>query len=249
MNKKKCSKCGIVKLESSDYFYYRKDRKKYKNECIECHKKRQNAKVNNFIGPQYDVKKTKLCRSCQKEYPSTAQNFHAQPLNKDGIKNVCKKCCATEYQEYWQENSSELYSRYRVRMLEKQKEYRKSEKGKTASKLKSNRRRSRVLNSPFNDFSNSDWHKCLKYFNNQCSYCGMSSGELEQEHIVPLSKNGSNTATNVIPACRSCNASKSDKTLEMWYSKQFFYDREREEMIYKWMNCEINDNKIQMQLF
>lgn len=44
----------------------------------------------------------------------------------------------------------------------------------------------------------------------KCSNCG-SSEDIELDHIVPVSKGGSNTTQNVEFLCRSCNRSKSDK--------------------------------------
>ncbi|HEX3717357.1 MAG TPA: HNH endonuclease [Verrucomicrobiae bacterium] len=43
----------------------------------------------------------------------------------------------------------------------------------------------------------------------QCAKCG-SRVNLEYDHIVPVSKGGSNTARNVELLCESCNRSKSD---------------------------------------
>lgn len=111
------------------------------------------------------------------------------------------------------------------------------------------RRRARINKSPINDFTSDNWEKCLLYFNSQCAYCGESGVELHQEHVIPIIKGGSNTKTNIVPSCPDCNWSKRTKTLEDWYPKQSFYDRKREEKIYKWMNYKIKNNKIQLQLF
>lgn len=125
------------------------------------------------------------------------------------------------------------------------KHYQKSEYGQANN----NRRRSRILNSPINDFRGNDWKECLNKFGHSCAYCGKSGVSLQQDHVVPLSKNGSNTKTNIITSCQTCNLSKSDTLFEIWYRKQPFYSREREEKILKWMGYKIHDNKIQMQLF
>jgi 5-methylcytosine-specific restriction endonuclease McrA len=43
----------------------------------------------------------------------------------------------------------------------------------------------------------------------KCAKCG-SREKLEYDHIVPLSKSGSNTARNVELLCEKCNRSKGD---------------------------------------
>ena len=44
----------------------------------------------------------------------------------------------------------------------------------------------------------------------KCSKCG-SRENLEFDHIVPVSKGGSNTARNIELLCEKCNRTKSDK--------------------------------------
>jgi len=44
----------------------------------------------------------------------------------------------------------------------------------------------------------------------KCARCG-SRERLEYDHIIPISKGGSNTARNIELLCESCNRSKSDK--------------------------------------
>lgn len=48
-----------------------------------------------------------------------------------------------------------------------------------------------------------------------CVYCG-SSEDLTCDHVIPLVRGGSNEHANLATACRSCNSSKGDKTLEEW---------------------------------
>lgn len=44
----------------------------------------------------------------------------------------------------------------------------------------------------------------------RCVYCGKrAKGKLTQDHIPPLSKGGSHTASNIVPACCSCNSRKA----------------------------------------
>ena len=49
-----------------------------------------------------------------------------------------------------------------------------------------------------------------------CAYCGQRGGELHCDHIVPVSKNGSNDEDNLVTSCRSCNLSKAAKSIEEW---------------------------------
>jgi 5-methylcytosine-specific restriction endonuclease McrA len=45
----------------------------------------------------------------------------------------------------------------------------------------------------------------------RCAYCG-EQRPLTVDHDIPLSRGGSNFISNIVPACRSCNARKGAKT-------------------------------------
>lgn len=53
--------------------------------------------------------------------------------------------------------------------------------------------------------------------NRCCAYCNQPTTEYEPDHVIPLSKQGSNSITNIVPSCTSCNASKQDLLLTEWY--------------------------------
>ena len=54
-------------------------------------------------------------------------------------------------------------------------------------------------------------------FDNKCAFCG-SEENLEIDHVIPISRsdieNPGTVRGNLMPLCRSCNASKRDRTLE-----------------------------------
>jgi len=49
-----------------------------------------------------------------------------------------------------------------------------------------------------------------------CQYCGKTALAGEADHILPLSKGGSDTLDNLVWACSECNAQKKDMTLREW---------------------------------
>src|SRR5690606_25627049 len=46
-----------------------------------------------------------------------------------------------------------------------------------------------------------------------CVYCGAKNAPLECDHVVPLSRGGTNERRNLATACRPCNRSKRAKLL------------------------------------
>lgn len=56
-------------------------------------------------------------------------------------------------------------------------------------------------------------HNIFKRDGGKCQYCGTSK-ELTIDHVVPRSKGGKSTWTNLVTACKKCNSRKSDFALE-----------------------------------
>lgn len=51
-----------------------------------------------------------------------------------------------------------------------------------------------------------------------CLYCGelFSPRNLTRDHVIPVSRGGSDSWTNVASACRACNQRKNDRTPAEW---------------------------------
>lgn len=72
-----------------------------------------------------------------------------------------------------------------------------------------------------------EWRALL--FGFQCVYCG---GKYEHiDHLVSLTRGGTNTSENLVPACGRCNQSKHAYPWREWYRKQSFYDPKREKIM------------------
>ena len=68
-----------------------------------------------------------------------------------------------------------------------------------------NRRRERVRGHPA--FSAAEWMALVAEHAGRCAYCG-ASGLLHADHRIPVSRGGTNTIENIVPACARCNLRK-----------------------------------------
>jgi hypothetical protein len=63
-----------------------------------------------------------------------------------------------------------------------------------------------------------DWgvlrKQILERDNYLCEYCGRRASEVD--HVIPISRGGSNEPTNLVAACYDCNRGKRAKTVEEW---------------------------------
>jgi 5-methylcytosine-specific restriction endonuclease McrA len=175
---------------------------------------------------------SKKCSKCGQEKRVT--EFHKQSKTKDGY-NVWCKACVREYQQDLKVKEKRRISAYLWSVKNKDKlrdysqsthgkevkrkaqsKYLKTYKGKTANKRRKHKRRAIMENA--GTFTNEEWQDRLLEYNYCCAYCykPFPVDELTIDHMQPLSRGGTNTIDNLVPACISCNSRKLDKTpLEM----------------------------------
>lgn len=70
-------------------------------------------------------------------------------------------------------------------------------------------------------YTQEDINNIYEELGGRCEYCGISiffeiPRDVHIDHIIPLSRGGTNWPDNLTLACRECNCSKSDKTPEEW---------------------------------
>ena len=72
-----------------------------------------------------------------------------------------------------------------------------------------NQRRALKLNAP-GQHTQGEWETLKTQYGHRCPSCLRTAPEivLTEDHIIPLSKGGSNYIENIQPLCRSCNSKK-----------------------------------------
>ena len=54
-----------------------------------------------------------------------------------------------------------------------------------------------------------------------CAYCGIQPTEtMQRDCVLALSRGGRYTLDNIVPACRRCNASKSNAEVTTWMRRK-----------------------------
>jgi|SRR2546421_8134635 len=82
------------------------------------------------------------------------------------------------------------------------------------SRLHCKHRKARKRNGK-GKYSLLEWQNLKAFYNHTCLCCGRSEPEIKltADHIVPLSKGGTNTIDNIQPLCFSCNSRKHTKNI------------------------------------
>lgn len=210
-----------------------------------------------------EMSETRRCNTCKKIKELNEINFGKKRTGKSGFDSQCKECKKEYDKKRYKEKRDEIlldkekyYEKNKVDRLKYQSEYYSKHKEK-CKKSNSDWQRNkptkrRLINSKSRTLKNGaestlieyEWLKIKRIFKNSCAYCGMTEeqsldlyGErLHHEHVIPLIDNGGYVFGNVVPSCRSCNSSKANNVFGDWYPKSDVYNKEREEIINRYLN-------------
>jgi 5-methylcytosine-specific restriction endonuclease McrA len=128
-----------------------------------------------------------------------------------------------EQKRYWRENP-DAYKEHR-RQWDQSKwwlEYQTRPELRLYIRQKSKRRKALLREQTAHQIQPHELRTRFALFGNCCSYCG-ASGDMEIEHVIPISKGGTHAMGNILPACHDCNSSKRAKEAEGWYRRQPFF--------------------------
>lgn len=56
-----------------------------------------------------------------------------------------------------------------------------------------------------------EWQTIVAKHGSKCHWCGTKAAKLARDHYLPLTKGGTNWASNIVPSCKSCNSKKHDR--------------------------------------
>lgn len=192
--------------------------------------------------------------------------FSKNKNSKDGLQNVCKDCQRQYYEDnkekrlnyrknysennrekvlagkrrYYHSNKSRFRKYYKLNkdvMLETASKWRKENPDKMCLHVK--KYHQKISELPYT-FTEEEWENVLKEFDYKCAYCG-EEDDLEKEHFIPVSKDGSYTIDNIIPSCKRCNRSKYNRDFFEWYPTCKFYNKDREIHILNYLGYELEE--------
>lgn len=81
------------------------------------------------------------------------------------------------------------------------------------------KRRQRRMAAVDHDLTEAQW-SALQDAWGGCAYCGAADRPLQKDCLLPISRGGRYTLTNVVPACGSCNASKCNTEVTTWLRRK-----------------------------
>jgi len=193
---KQCTKCGNVLPATTEYFYKELLGKfGVRSKCIKCINHPKTRRVGR------DKEKARACRERWKnanpEKDKAAKRKYYDAHREEEIQKVCDK----------QKKNPEW-------VAQRNKKW-KAAHPEAVSQM-SSKRRARIASAD-GRYSRKD---VLEKFEQQCGKCYWCkkeiNGRYHVDHVVPLSRGGSNWPSNIVITCPHCNMSKNDKLPEEW---------------------------------
>mgnify|MGYP000179812446 CR=1 FL=1 len=203
---KRCTKCDQIKALSAGFNRNRSRRDGREARCRVClyAKRRKSYEANR----EKYAAKAKQYRQENQEAISKKRKARYQE-NRDQI--------LEKRRQYYSENAEEIKARqrkYNAENKDKIRAYESTPEYKAKDVLVSARRRAQK-NGVTATLTGKEWDQVLEHFHHECVYC--EAPWEHQDHFKPLSRGGTHSMDNVVPACSACNLSKNAADPFAWY--------------------------------
>ena len=159
-----------------------------------------------------DIIPRKRCTKCGDEYPATTDYFHARSDRKSGIKSECKSCGDLRQRNHYASNIEEAHQeqkRYRDANPERNKKRLREYRAEHPEKfLIYNQNRAARKKAAPGTHTAQDIQAQFQRQKGKCYYCHKHLTKYHVDHVIPLSRGGSNDPSNLVIACPLCNQKK-----------------------------------------
>jgi 5-methylcytosine-specific restriction endonuclease McrA len=239
-----CTKCSQYFPATFEYFYRNKNTKDgFQVPCKACrkeyateHKEHRKAYTVKYRQEHAEGIKAKKHQDYQsnkygaKEQMDGYRKEHREVLSsysrryRQEHREDCKAYLVRyrqENREAWNAYSRRYHQEHQEQCREKSRKYSKTPKGRLIDNVKSSKRRAAKLASKGSYTTEQIQEKMIRQ-GHKCYYCQIRLKKekgryiFHHDHIVPLSRGGSNNIDNIAIACPTCNLKKSDKLLHEW---------------------------------
>lgn len=234
-----CTKCGVPKLVNKENFRPRTEGGDgFRNICNECMNKQDTERAYKRYQetpPVIDENNIKECSMCGGAYPATLEYFHSNKRKIDGLTSECKLCASKRTKQWRLDHPEEAQLRSirdRQKYGDRIREY-VSWHAKTHKDQKNAARHRRIAKVYGNGGTHTDKDIQAQYMsqNGLCYWCKRKLTKYHVDHVIPVSRGGSNGPENIVIACPYCNRSKGNKTLDEWlpYLEKYILNQEEKE--------------------
>lgn len=231
MRTKPCIKCGISKPATPEYFYRhkkmkdglfnkcklcaREDSRAYeKADPEKCAKRHREYYQNNKVSlteksKQWRLNNAEKDKASRKKWKQDNRE-KTNRMNRERYPENAERLSRNRHR-YWHKHKESILSRLKEKRRKDIEGYREKTRFRTMRRyaLKLGAKGSHTLEEYLKVIADYEW---------KCAYCGktLTRSMVTKDHVVPLSRGGSDDISNIVTACFPCNLSKGAKSLDDW---------------------------------
>ena len=200
-------------------------------QCSVCYNARKLAAYNERTGrvgnedrrwQKKPVQTEKVCAMCGLLKPADA--FDERSDHRGRLRSECRMCRSEDRARYKAENHDRVLiqdAAYRdanaVDLAERLRQWKLDHpESYSAIHRRAKHKRRMLIEQDGGHWTNEEWLALKHAYDYRCADCGKHEPDevsLTVDHVIPLSKGGSNSVGNLAPRCRSCNSKKNNKII------------------------------------
>jgi 5-methylcytosine-specific restriction endonuclease McrA len=202
LDRKTCKGCGVEKALHAFYAAARNSDGRM-GKCKACVKARvrENRRERLEQYARYERSRANLLHRV--EARRAYQEAHKEEIS--------------EYKKRWRRENAQMvalrsrehYERHKDEIVARSKKWAEDNPEKVGLAKADNRRKRRAAkHTSLGSFTAKEFKELCEGYDNKCLSCGVTGVVLEVDHVVPLTKGGSDDISNIQPLCGICNRRK-----------------------------------------
>jgi 5-methylcytosine-specific restriction endonuclease McrA len=194
-----CRGCGLTK-ELSEFYVSATNRDGRWGKCKVCVRARAQKYRREHLEQYAQFEKARANLPHRVEARRKYQEEHKEQI--------------AQYKKIWTANNKEsvgaskrsYYEREREDILARSKKWAENNPEKVRQAKTNNLRKRRAArHASRGNFTVQEFEELCESYGNKCLACGDNEAVLEADHVVPLTRGGSDSISNIQPLCGSCN--------------------------------------------
>jgi 5-methylcytosine-specific restriction endonuclease McrA len=202
VSSKVCKGCGVEK-SLAEFYKQTGMADGYLNKCRACVRARTQKYRREHLEQCVQYEKARANLPHRVEARRKYEEEHKAEISE------YKKKWAAENKDSVAASKHAYYEREREEVLARSKKWAEDNPDKVRSAKANNRRKRRAArHASSGSFTAEEFRALCEAYGNRCLACGDTEAALEADHVVPLTRGGSDDIGNIQPLCGPCNRKK-----------------------------------------